>query len=565
LPACSQPPLQQFSPPFALRAKDPYVLAQLANVSLSFPDKKVLEDVSLTVYPGDRISLVGENGVGKTSIFRMLKGRLPPDSGSVSFARGVRIGYLEQDFAGMAEDPKRTCMELALGPFEPLIQLERRIEHLAFDLGETEVGTSNLLDELGEAQQRFEVSGGYTFRARTQSTLDGLGLPEPLWERRVSELSAGQRVRLALARLLLEDHDLILFDEPTNHLDVPAREWLEGHLAGMDAAYVVASHDRRFLDAVSGKVAHLDRGKLTLYTGDYTAFRRQLEQSEEEGWRRYEKNQKLTKKLQRQAQDYERWSDAGEKKKRGAADKGFMSHKAAKLMKRSLSARHRMEEAAESARTEKPFEKDAVKIAFGSTMGRSLLRAEDLVVGYSEERALTEEFSFEISAGDRVAVLGPNGCGKTALLRTVLGEIPAIDGDVSLTPSAEVGYFDQDNTSVHPDVTALEAVLETGRDETLVRTVMGRMGVRRETVNKKVAKLSSGERAKVLLAGIILGDNNLLVLDEPTNYLDIETQDVMLAALEDFPGGILFVSHDRYFVDALATGTLTPGFTVRGV
>jgi ATP-binding cassette, subfamily F, member 3 len=537
------------------------VLAQLRSVSLSFPDKKVLEDVSLTIYPGDRISLVGENGAGKTSIFRMLKGTLAPDTGEVSLSRGVRIGYLEQDFAGMEEDAKRTCMEVALESFGPLIELEIRIEILASELGETEDGerTSELLADLGEAQQRFEVSGGYEFRSRTQSTLTGLGLSETYWGRSVSELSAGQRVRLALARLLLEDHDLILFDEPTNHLDVPAREWLEGHLAGMDTTYVVASHDRRFLDAVSRKVAHLDRGKLTLYTGDYTAFRHQLRQAEEEGWRKYEKNRKLAKKLQGQAQDYQIWSDAGEKEKRGAADKGFVSHKAAKVMKRSLVARRRMEEAVENARTEKPFEKDAVKIEFGSSKGRSLVRAEDLIVGYSKESPLTRDLSLDLWSGDRLAILGPNGCGKTALLRTVLGEIPPLRGDVRLVSSSKVGYFDQDNRLVPPDVTALEAVLGTGHDQTLVRTVMGRMGVRRETVNKRVAKLSSGERAKVLMATLILGDNNLLVLDEPTNYLDIETQDVLLEALLDFPGGILFVSHDRYFVEELATETLTLG------
>ncbi len=536
------------------------MLAQLRNVSLSFPDKKVLEDVSLTVYPGDRISLVGENGAGKTSLFRMLKGHLLPDSGEVSLARGVRIGYLEQDFAGMDEDPKRTCMETSLESFGGLIQLEKSIERLTFELGDAGgERASGLLTDLGEAQQRFEVSGGYEYRARTEATLEGLGLPVPLWERKVSELSAGQRVRLALARLLLEDHDLILFDEPTNHLDVPAREWLEGYLAGMDAAYVVASHDRCFLDAVSNKVAHLDRGALTVYPGNYTEFRQQLEQAEEEGWRRYEKSRKLAKKLQRQAQDYQKWSDAGEKKKRGAGDKGFMGHKAAKLMKRSLAARRRMEEAVENSRTEKPFEKSAVKIEFGSSNGRSLVRAGDLVVGYSEEQPLAGELSFEVSAGDRIAVLGPNGSGKTALLRTVLGEIPALDGEVSLAPSAKTGYFDQDNRGVPPDVTAVEAVLGTGRDETLARTVMGRMGVKRETVSKRAAKLSSGERAKVLLAGIILGDNNLLILDEPTNYLDIETQDVLLGALADFPGGILLVSHDRYFVEQLATETLTLG------
>jgi ATP-binding cassette subfamily F protein 3 len=550
------------SPSYSRPAKDLYVLAQLRNVSLSFPDKKVLEDISLTIYPGDRISLVGENGAGKTSLFRMLKGRLAPDAGEVSFARGVRIGYLEQDFAGMEEAPRRICMEVALEPFEPLIELEKRIERLASDLGEAGDGrTSELLTDLGEAQQRFEISGGYEFRGRTQSTLTGLGLPETLWNRKVLDLSTGQRARLALAKLLLEDHDLILFDEPTNHLDVPAREWLEGHLVGMNVAYVVASHDRRLLDAVSRKVAHLDRGKLTLYSGDYTAFRQRLKQAEEEGWRNYEKSRKLAKKLQRQAQDYRRWSEAGEKQKRGAADKGFVSHRVAKVMKRSLVARRRMEEAAENARTEKPFEKDAVKIEFGSSRGRSLVRAEGLVVGYTEKRPLTRGIALDIWAGDRLAVLGPNGCGKTALLRTVLGEIPPLHGDIRRALSIEVGYFDQDNRRVPPDVTALEAVLGTGRDETLARTVMGRMGVRRETVNKKVAKLSSGERAKVLLAGIVLGDNNLLVLDEPTNYLDIETQDVLLEALGDFPGGIIFVSHDRYFVEVLATETLTLGLT----
>ena len=189
------------------------------------------------------------------------------------------------------------------------------------------------------------------------------------------------------------------------------------------------------------------------------------------------------------------------------------------------------------------------------------LRAEDLVVGYSRENPLTRELSFDLWAGDRLAVLGPNGCGKTVLLRTVLGEIPPLRGDVRLAPSSKVGYFDQDNRLVPPDVTALEAVLGTGREETLVRIVMGRMGLRRETVNKNVAKLSSGERAKVLLSTLILGDNNLLVLDEPTNFLDIETQDVLLEALEDFPGGMLFVSHDRLFVERVATRSLSLGLT----
>jgi ATP-binding cassette subfamily F protein 3 len=534
------------------------MLARLESISLFFPDKTVLEDVSLTIYPKDRIILFGENGSGKTSLFRILTGRLKPNSGKVSLARGLRIGYLEQDFAVLGDES--TCLEAALEPFGPLILLEQRIARLSERLGQAGgEEMEKLLAELGEAQQRFEAAGGYGYRAQTESTLTGLGLPEPYWRGKVGEMSSGERMRLSLARVLLGEHDLLLFDEPTNHLDIPAREWLEERLSNVNQAYVVASHDRSFLDAVGTKVAHLDRGELTLYAGNYTAFREQREQRIEAGWRSYEKGQKRIRRLREQAQSYRGWSNAKEKEKRGAADKGFVGHRSAKLMKRSLIARRRMEEAIEQAKTDKPFERDRIKIDFHSSKGNDLLRATDLTVGYAGTEPLIEGVNIDLSAGDRLAVVGPNGCGKTALLRTLLGELAPLSGEARIAPSARIGYFDQDNRRLPRADTALRAVLATGRDETLVRTVMGRMGVRRETVNKPTSQLSSGERAKVLLAKLILGHHNLLVLDEPTNHLDIETQDVLLDALQDFPGGILFVSHDRHFIGALATHTLLLG------
>ncbi len=327
------------------------MLAQLNEISLSFPDKSVLDDVSLTVYPRDRRALVGENGSGKTSLFRILTGHLEPDAGDVAFARGLRIGHLEQDFADL-DRGGRTCLEVALEPFAPLIRLEQRIDHLGAELARqgTQESMDKILSELGEAQQSFEAAGGYGFRARTEAALSGLGLPEPYWGRGVNELSSGEKMRLALARVLLDEHDLLLLDEPTNHLDVPARVWLEEHLAGLRTAYVVASHDRRFLDRVATKVAHLDRGKIALYPGNYTAFRDQRREQTEAEWSRYEKAQKKIRKLQKQAQTYQGWSTKAETEKRGAADKGFMGHKAAKLMKRSVAARRRLEEAAEEAR-----------------------------------------------------------------------------------------------------------------------------------------------------------------------------------------------------------------------
>ena len=242
------------------------MLAQLKNISLSFPDKSVLDGVSLTVYRGDRIALVGRNGSGKTSLFRILTKALQPDAGEVSVARGTTVGHLEQDLAGL-EGEVRTCLEVALEPFEDLVRLERRIEHLVAELAEQTDGAEleRLLAELGTAQQDLEAAGGYVFRVRAEAALTGLGLPESRWERGVLELSSGEKMRLALARLLLGKHDLLLLDEPTNHLDSPAREWLEERLIGLRATYVVVSHDRRFLDRVAAKVAHLECGKLTLY------------------------------------------------------------------------------------------------------------------------------------------------------------------------------------------------------------------------------------------------------------------------------------------------------------
>jgi ATP-binding cassette, subfamily F, member 3 len=533
------------------------MLAQLKDISLSFPDKSVLDEVSLTVYPQDRLALVGENGSGKTSLFRILTGHLQPDAGDVSFARGLRIGHLKQDFADLDREG-HTCLEVALEPFARLIGLEQRIDHLGVELAmqRTQERMDKLLSELGEAQQSFEAAGGYGFRVRTEAALSGLGLPESYWEHDVNELSSGERMRLALARVLLDEHDLLLLDEPTNHLDIPARVWLEEHLAGLRAAYVVASHDRRFLDRVATKVAHLDRGKLARYPGNYTAFRDQQREQAEADWSRYEKAQRKIRKLQKQAQTYQGWSNKAEAEKRGAADKGFIGHKAAKLMKRSVFARRRREDAVEEAREDKPFDRKPIRIDFHHSGARHLLSVKGLTVGYEPRRPLVQGISLDLAAGDRLAMQGPNGCGKTTLLRTLLEEVPPLCGDVSLSPAARVGYFDQEGHQLPRASTALEAVLSTGRDETLCRTVMGRMAVRRETVNKPVEKLSAGERAKILLATLILDEHNLLALDEPTNHLDIETQDVLLDALLDFPGGILFISHDRHFAQSLATETL---------
>lgn len=533
------------------------MLAQWHDIHLAFPDKQVLHGVSLTVHPGDRVALVGENGSGKTCLFRILLGQLAPTGGAVYLKQGIRIGYLTQHLIDLAVDESTTCWDVAASPFAEVMALERFLATHAAALAEAdESEIPALLARFGAEQERFEQLGGYTYRTRVEAMLSGLGLPPKLWDTKVRHLSAGQKVRLALARLLLADYDLLLLDEPTNHLDLDARAWLAQHLRSIDTAYVVVSHDRRFLDAVADKVAHLDRGKLTLYTGTYSQFRRQLEEQTEQAWKVYEKRQKVVRKLEEQARNYKTWSERTERTKRGAYDKGYIGHKAAKLARRSIQARRRLEETIERMKMEKPFVADAIAIDFHGSEGRNLLRTEGLAVGYVPGKPLAEGISFRLRAGERVAVTGPNGSGKSTLLRTVLGLEPPLAGEVWISPAADIGYFDQDARSILGAGSALEAVLAVASDETLARTVLGRMRVQKETVTKPVQRLSAGERAKVLLARLILGRHNLLILDEPTNHLDIETQDVLLDALADFPGGILFVSHDRHFVETLASEVL---------
>jgi len=535
------------------------LLAQWHDIHLAFPDKRILEGVTLTVHPDDRIGLVGENGSGKTCLFRILLRELTPDRGDVRLAQGVRVGYLSQHL--LDTDPQLgalTCWEVAAIPFAPLVALERQIEALASAVALSEgTALAASMERLGEAQLRFEQLGGWAYRSRIESTLGGLGLVASTWATPVSQLSAGQKVRLALARLLLAEYDLLLLDEPTNHLDMDARDWLKEYLRQIPTPYVVVSHDRDFLDAVVEKVAHLDRGKLTLYSGNYTAFRRQAEEKTARDWQIYERRQKLVRKLETQARDYKTWSDRTEKKKRGPVDKGAIGRRAAKLMKRSIQAKRRLERTIEAMKIEKPFVQDPVAIDFSAGQARALVHLRDVSVGYDAKRPLASQLTIHLSTGERLAVTGPNGSGKSAFLKTLLGEIAPLQGEVWRSPALSAGYFDQDARMVGAWSSALEAVLAVERDETIARTVMGRMRIRRESVNKPVHRLSAGERAKVLLARLMLGEHNLLVLDEPTNHLDIETQDVLLEALRTFPGGIVFVSHDRYFVQSLATQILS--------
>ena len=533
------------------------MLLRVERVAFGFAGEPLLSDVSFTVHRGDRIGVVGLNGCGKTTLLQIMAGRLHPQQGEVSVARGVRVAYV-----GPEREPPRGDLPLGeylLGPLEHLVEMERDLQRLAEELAHAPADRrAALLEAYGELASAYERHGGYELAARVAAVAEGMGLAHAL-ERPMASLSAGEQARAALGRALLDQADILLLDEPTNHLDLPGRVWLERYLATTGRTCVIVSHDRAFLDACATRILHLDRGRVREYAGNYSAFEAQRAVERRTMWAEYEQQARAVRRLEAQARHYRQWAQAVEATKvgRGPVDRGYIGHKAARLMKRALAAERRLLEKAEEMKATKPFERDPVRIRPPEVVVRSdrvvVLDAVSLVVG---ERTLFEDLSLELEPGERLAILGPNGCGKTSLLRVILGEIAPSSGRVWLSPSARIGYFDQQHRQLDWDRPALAQLLEGGQDETLVRTVLGRLRVQRETPLRLVGRLSSGERAKVLLARLLLGGCNVMVLDEPTNHLDIETQDVLIEALAAYTGTVIFVTHDRHLVRALATRTL---------
>ncbi len=496
-----------------------------------FGAQDIFDDLSLQIAHGERSALVGPNGTGKTTLLRILAGLETPSSGQVHRAKGLRVGYLPQEVT--LTDADGTLWELALAAFDHLqqqaAQLRRLEEAMAAATDPEE--RDRLLARYGQAQDAFDLAGGYTYEYRMRQVLSGLGFDEEDYQHPLARFSGGQQTRAHLARLLLDAPDLLLLDEPTNHLDLAAIEWLEDYLQNWPGAIVLVAHDRYFLDKVAFKVWDLSNGRLEIYRGNYSAYVQQRAERRERQRREYRRQQAFIAK----EEEFIRRNIEGQ---------------------RTREAQGRRKRLERLERITRPQDEKHISLDINTDLrsGDLVLATYDLVVGYEPDAPLFTCPDLEIRRGDRVALIGPNGAGKTTFVKTILKEVKSMSGRVRLGAAVEIGYFAQAHAGLNLDRSVLDEVLSV-RNWPIgqARNYLGRFLFSGDDVFKPISALSGGERARVALAKLTLQGANLLVLDEPTNHLDIPSQEILQEVLNHFSGTILLVSHDRYFVDALAT------------
>ena len=505
------------------------MLYRFDRVRKSYGPKEVLRDVSWQHNPGQKVGLVGRNGAGKTTLLRIALGREEPDAGEFVKANAVRIATVDQ---ALESDVSERLHDFAASAFAHLHEIEaelRSMEHRMAE-GDTSVALHDRYDAL---THRFENEGGYDMVAEVDKTLSGLGFDKPDFERPLAELSGGQKNRAMLARAILSSPDVLLLDEPTNHLDFQAVEFLEDYLAKSRRAYLVVTHDRRFLDRVAEEIIDLENGRLTAYSGGYTSYRRQKAERILTATRAFDKQQEFIDK----EQEYIRRNIAGQNSRQ------------AKGRRTKLARVERLEKPTEDTTTVS-FRFDAARIG-----GRSFLRANHLDVGYAAGDPIVRDVGFELLRGERLAILGENGTGKTTLLKTLAGRLPALAGSASTGHDVSIGYYDQELSDLDPKGRAIDAVWDARPAETegAMRSYLARFAFRGDDVFLPIAGLSGGEKGRLTLAVVMQQRHNLLLLDEPTNHLDLDSREALEESLEDFPGSIVFVSHDRAFIDRLAT------------
>ncbi|MGB4989248.1 MAG: ABC-F family ATP-binding cassette domain-containing protein, partial [Pyrinomonadaceae bacterium] len=508
-----------------------YVLFRLSDVTKSYGGNEILRGVSFQVNPGEKVGLVGRNGAGKTTIFRMLTGAESPDEGELVSINGLKLGLLEQH---VELEPNETVHTAALSAFKHIHDIEAEMRRLE-KVMETD-HSDVVLDKYADLQIAFEQADGFSYAAKAEAVLLGVGFPREQWTMETQTLSGGQRNRLGMARLLLSNSDVLLLDEPTNHLDVNAVEWLEEHLQAYERAYVIISHDRYFLDRTAERIIEIENGRAVSYKGNYSRFLVERELRREQQQREYENQQSMIAKTE----EFIRRNLEGQKTKQAKS-------------RRTMLARMERLDAVSSEKSGGNFRLRNVERA-----GNNVLTTEELAVGYGSKE-LGSNIAISLHRGGVLGVIGGNGTGKTTLLKTLLGEIRELSGRVVWGTKTNIGYYSQSLDDLHEgnEVHAEMRRVAPNVENVEIRSFLARFLFFGEDIFKKVRDLSGGEKGRLVLAKLIYSQKNVLILDEPTNHLDIPAREALESALDEYPGTIITVSHDRFFLDRIATQMLS--------
>lgn len=510
------------------------MLIQLNNVTKNFVVNEIFSNVKMEINDKDRVAIVGRNGAGKSTLLKIISGELSFDSGERTVSKNTTIGYLSQEFI-VRED--LSIYEEMITCFDEIISLEADLEKLSYELTPENIeNDSGLLDRFDRLQNEVLTHKDYYYKSKIESVLYGLDFTKDVFDKKISTFSGGEKTRLSMAKLLLSEPDLLILDEPTNHLDMENVAWLENYLSSYNGAIVIVSHDRYFLDKVVNVVYNLEFGKLKKYVGNYSKFLKQYEEDYEKQLKEFTSQQKDIKRLEEFVQ------------------KNIARASTSKMAKSRQKVLDKMELIDNPKKDDK-----AANIEFNikEQSGRDVLMIDNLKVGY-DGKQVGNAYNFSVYKGDRIAIVGRNGIGKSTLIKTIAKKQNAIGGSVHYGSKVSLGYYDQKQAEFESSKTILNELWDEYplMKEAEVRTVLGRFLFRGDSVLKIVRDLSGGEKARLQLAKLMLEKNNLLVLDEPTNHLDITSKQVLEDALENYEGTIVFVSHDRYFINKIANKVL---------
>lgn len=487
----------------------------------------IFSKVNFSIENNARIGLVGPNGAGKTTLLKIMTGRQEASQGEFIVNKGIELGYIaqEHDF-----DEEKSIWEEMLTVFQPLIDQGQQLEKLQYAIAD-HPEDEELLRRLDQAQYNFEQAGGYTYQAEIKSMLNGFNFPEATWNKQIASLSGGEKTRLSFVKLLLKRPPLLLLDEPTNYLDLDTLDWLEAFLKNYPGAILTVSHDQYFLDHLATQIFELQHGELTVFKGNYSQYLAQRELRDQQQEAAYEKQQEEIKREEEFIQ------------------KNIVRASTTKQAQSRRKALEKME------LVDPPKHKSKVRIKFDSARpsGKEVLILKDLAVGYPDKTML-KDISFQINKGDRVAIIGQNGIGKSTLLKTVMKQLPVKSGSIKYGASLDIGYYDQELQGLDYSKTVIDTIWDQHKDmnEKDIRSILASFLFTAKDIDKQVSQLSGGQRARLTLTVLSMEHDNFLLMDEPTNHLDLDAKEVLEKALDDYDGTLLFVSHDRYFINELA-------------